>query len=206
MMYGFQGMKSYGAGRVALLKTAPFVALMAFGIAAAPAPADEPILHDLGTLDAQLAGDADQFSLELFDDVTVQIRPEQATVYSRSLSAWSGRLGDGSDAAAWYTLTRNRDLLVANFWLADGRAFEIRPTDDLGATHLVHEIQPELFAPCLTCEALPGSEPLRVPEQITGSMLSRGCSRPPFGWSMLQKWTTPNPGISATISTICAAG
>ncbi|MFU8828165.1 MAG: M12 family metallo-peptidase [Phycisphaerales bacterium] len=126
---------------------------------------------DLGLLDTTLRGDDDTVQLQLFEHTDIQLRLDRVTYVNRAMTSWVGRLGDGTDAADWYTLVRNQDVLVANFWMSDGRAFEIRPLDDTGTVHVVHEIQPSLFGPCETCSGQHGDK-LHGP--LDGAPFDRG--------------------------------
>lgn len=129
---------------------------------------------DVTALDAELRGEADTMDLALFDDVTVRVRFDRVTHVNRSMTSWVGRLGDGSDPDAWYTLVRNGDAVVAHFWLADGRVFKLRPVSEDAARHIAVELDSMGFESCATCEEEHGSRSHIAPNQ-NGAVVARGC-------------------------------
>ena len=129
---------------------------------------------DVTALDAELRGEADTMDLALFDDVTVRVRFDRVTHVNRSMTSWVGRLGDGSDPDAWYTLVRNGDAVVAHFWLADGRVFKLRPVSEDAARHVAVELDSMGFESCATCEEEHGSRTHVLPDQ-NAAAVARGC-------------------------------
>lgn len=129
---------------------------------------------DIDAIDAELRGDSDSMDLALFEDVAVRVRFDRVTHVNRSMTSWVGRLGDGDDPGAWYTLVRNGDAVVAHFWLADGRTFKLRPVADGSDRHLVVELDQSGFEPCATCEEDHGSRAHTLPSQVEAGV-DRGC-------------------------------
>jgi hypothetical protein len=155
------------------LHDAPDAAAMLDG-AMQDARRSRAVVVDLEELDSALQNGSDPVSLTIFEDVRVDLRIDRVSYYSRSMSAYTGRLGDGQDAAAWYSLVRNGDALIGHFWTGDGRVFKIRPLDDRSGLHVALELDSDGFEPCLTCEAEHGSLSHQLPEP-TVVQGARGC-------------------------------
>ncbi|HRP62141.1 MAG TPA: M12 family metallo-peptidase [Phycisphaerales bacterium] len=90
-------------------------------------------------------------ALDLFDDVQLVPVFERFTHRSANRYTWLGSLRNDPDG--WFVLVVENEALVANFWLGDGRAFEITPTPEGEPGHLIRELIVEKFAPCSTCRA-----------------------------------------------------
>ncbi len=134
-----------------------------------------PVLLDTEAFEAALQSDGEPVSLQLFDDVRVELLFDRVSYYSRTTTAFTGRLGDGQDPAAWYSLVRNGDAYLGHFWTGDGKVYKLRPIDEESGLHAVLELDSEGFGPCLTCEQDHGSiaQPMPPAQVVQGN--ARGC-------------------------------
>lgn len=132
------------------------------------------VLIDTQAFDDAMRSEDQPVSLQLFDDVRVDLRFDRVSYYSRTTTAFTGLLGDGRDPAAWYTLARSGDAFVGHFWTGDGRLYKLRPVDERTGLHGVFELDPTGFEPCATCEEDHGSRSHIVPNQ-NGTVVARGC-------------------------------
>lgn len=89
---------------------------------------------------------------DLFDDVSLVARFDRISRKSEDGYTWRGTLQEAEDGG-WFILTVQREAMVAHFWTADGRSFELHPAGEESDVYLVHETIQESFPECKTCAA-----------------------------------------------------
>jgi hypothetical protein len=94
----------------------------------------------------------EQLAVEFFDDVQIVANFDRLRMRSETNYTWIGSIEE-MHSGGWFIMAVYNDAMVANFWLADGRSFEIRRAAEGIEAYMVHELAQENFPQCATCLA-----------------------------------------------------
>lgn len=97
-------------------------------------------------------------AIDFFDDASFVAVFERHVVRAEDRYTWIGsvwdnldQIGREPDTGAWFIMTVQHDVMVGNFWTADGRSFEVRPAGEGLNVYFAHETLQAMYPPCETC-------------------------------------------------------